>query len=90
MSSTSKIIIIDEKNNEVDSFYCKMCNFPLITHSDFSNNEEYGCCNDCYLNFVESRRDEWKSGWRPKQNLIDSYIKQKNNIFKNTGEESEF
>lgn len=27
---------------------------------------KFGCCNTCYINYVEDREERWHNGWRPK------------------------
>ena len=89
MSSKTEIKIIDKSNSKNEEFYCRMCNYPLVSREDFQLNSEYFCCNDCYLTFVEARKKEWKNGWRPKQNLIDTYIKNKHRL-NEKGDKNEF
>ena len=83
-------IIIDASSEatakEKDKFYCVTCKFPLASNDDFKCNRDYKCCYECFLKFVESRKKEWKDGWRPKQNLIDSYIENRKDIYKSAGE----
>ena len=90
MFTTNKLIVVSGENSEDDNFYCKICEFPLITNKDFINNLEYECCNSCYLKFAESRKIKWKNGWRPKRNLVDSYLKERKDIYKSAGDKSEF
>lgn len=26
---------------------------------------DYGCCIDCFIQFIEGREQRWKDGWRP-------------------------
>ena len=47
--------------------------------ADFEKDGEYECCHKCYLQFAESRREEWKNGWRPKKEEVH---KKFNNYFK--------
>jgi thioredoxin-related protein len=28
---------------------------------------KYGCCNTCYVNYIEDREDRWSEGWRPQK-----------------------
>lgn len=63
-----------DKTGEKDNFFCNLCGFPLQTHDDFKKHKEYSCCAECYLTYAESRRKEWKDGWRPEQTVLDEYI----------------
>ena len=60
-----KIKVIGKFKKE--RFYCTICHYPLLSSEDFEKDDKYECCHECYLKFVESRREAWKSGWRPKK-----------------------
>lgn len=32
---------------------------------------KFGCCNLCFVYFVEDREERWNSGWRPSQEEIE-------------------
>lgn len=81
MSTSLKIKVIG--NFKKENFYCHICEFPLASSEDFEKNKEYDCCHECYLNFAESRRKEWKSGWRPNKTDVRSYISIKRKLYKN-------
>ena len=81
MFTSRKIKIINNDNIKDDKFYCVMCDYPFLTKDDFMLNLKYQCCHECYLNFVESRKDEWKKGWRPKQEVIDNYIENRRKLY---------
>jgi len=72
MLTTLEIKVINMPSKK-EKFYCEICKFPIMTREDFSV-KEYECCYECFLTFAESRKSEWKKGWRPEKNLIDSYI----------------
>ncbi len=81
MSTSPKIKVIG--NFKKENFYCTICQFALVSSEDFEKNREYECCHDCYLNFAESRRKEWKSGWRPNETDVRSYISIKRKLSNN-------
>lgn len=81
MSNKYRIKIINNENIDKDDFYCNLCKWPLVSSNDFRKNSEYGCCNECYLTFVEARKDKWCDGWRPKRNVLDSYIKERKRLY---------
>lgn len=71
----NKIKFVNEADTiKKDCFYCKVCSYPLVSMLDFKSCDEYHTCNNCYLKFVESRRKEWKEGWRPGTTEIQEYI----------------
>ena len=72
MYINNKVTIINK--TEVNNFFCSICNFPLITIDDFKKNDEYDCCEECFLKFVEPRKQEWLAGYRPTKERIDEYI----------------
>tara|TARA_B100001113_G_C20758028_1_gene469635 strand:+ start:291 stop:560 length:270 start_codon:yes stop_codon:yes gene_type:complete len=88
MSITHDVKIID-KINLKESFFCNICGFPLRLKEDFSYNQEYSCCNECYLTFAESRRKDWKDGWRPDQREVEEYIYNRKLMYKCSGENHE-
>jgi len=60
-----------EKSKTKSNFFCTICTYPV---DDFISHEFDEVCNDCYLTFVESRKKEWKDGWRPKKIKIKEHI----------------
>ena len=73
MYTNHEVILIGE-DEEKDEFFCPVCTFPLATVLDFRHYRSYHCCHECYLTFCESRRKEWKEGWRPDKTVIEEYI----------------
>jgi len=72
MFTNHKIKILSKEEKE--DFYCNICDYPYLTIDDFNVKLEYLCCHECYLTFAEARREKWKKGWRPKQEVIDNYV----------------
>ena len=70
-----------------ERFYCEVCQYPLLTSEDFEKDSEYECCQECYLQFAESRREEWKNGWRPKKAVVNSYISIRRKLYKQSSKE---
>tara|TARA_B100001093_G_scaffold514585_1_gene588926 strand:- start:2483 stop:2743 length:261 start_codon:yes stop_codon:yes gene_type:complete len=80
-----KIKVIGDCKKE--RFYCDICHYPLLSSEDFEKDSEYDCCHKCYLQFAESRRDEWKNGWRPKKAVVNSYISIRRKLYKQSSKE---
>ena len=80
MFTSRNIKVIGEFKKE--RFYCEICQYPLLSAQDFEKDSEYECCHECYLQFAESRRDEWKNGWRPKKSVVNSYISIRRKLYK--------
>ena len=81
MYTSRKIKIINENSNTKEGFYCNICGYPYINKDDFASKLNHHCCYDCYLTFAESRKDLWKKGWRPKQEVIDNYIENRRKLY---------
>ena len=69
-----------DKSRDNEYFYCSFCDYPNIKYDDFISSEKYECCHDCYLAFIEARKDKWKKGQRPNHDMLDSYITLKKKI----------
>ena len=85
MFPSRNIKVIGEFKKE--RFYCEVCQYPLLSAQDFEKDSEYECCHECYLQFAESRRDEWKNGWRPKKSVVNSYISIRRKLYKQSNKE---
>tara|TARA_B100000424_G_C22630504_1_gene349478 strand:- start:314 stop:574 length:261 start_codon:yes stop_codon:yes gene_type:complete len=85
MFISPKIKVIGKFKKE--RFYCEVCNFPLISREDFEKDTGYDCCQECFLTFAESRKSEWKNGWRPKKEVVNSYISIRRKIYKQSSKE---
>ena len=85
MSTKYKIKFIN-KSKKTENMFCKICNYPFLTKEDFEKQEAYSACHDCFLKFIEARKEQWKNGWRPNKSQIKDHIYQKNKIFKNIKE----
>ena len=74
MFTNLKVTLIDKTKKNNTDFFCKICSYPLITQNDFSKNEKYNCCNECYLNFVQSRSEEWKKTFKIDKSKLSKYL----------------
>lgn len=54
--------------------FCPLCSFPIRTAEDREAFDEGQCCETCYLRWVQSRRVEWKEGWRPNEDDFSHYL----------------
>ena len=70
MFITLKIV---SENDKKENFYCQICKYPFVSKKDFESEEKFGCCHQCFLTFVECRKEEWNSGWRPSKKDIKTY-----------------
>ena len=44
---------------------CPVCNTYSFKSSDDVYMSKFGCCEGCYIQWVEGREERWKQGWRP-------------------------
>lgn len=79
MSFTLKIKCLN-KSHKKENFYCNLCSYPNLTGEDFESSKKYGCCNQCYMEFIEGNREAWKNGWRPEKTIVNDYILLKKKI----------
>lgn len=79
MYTNHKIIFIDKTNAE-DDFFCEICSYCLVTKNDFDSNKDYGCCYECFLKFVECRKEDWNKGWRPDRQVLHKYLKERKQL----------
>ena len=89
MYTIHKVIFKNNADDNHNHFFCSLCRFVLISFQDFKCSKEWnGICNDCYLTFIESRRKEWKEGWRPDKETLEAHIYNRKKII--LGEKNEF
>ena len=44
---------------------CPVCSTYSFKSNDDVYMSKFGCCEKCYIQWVEGREDRWKQGWRP-------------------------
>ena len=44
---------------------CPVCNVYSFKSNDDVYMSKFGCCEKCYIQWVEGREERWKTGWRP-------------------------
>ena len=44
---------------------CPVCNVYSFKSRDDVYMSKFGCCEACYIKWIEGREDRWKKGWRP-------------------------
>ena len=74
MFTNLKVSLIDKTNLESNSFFCEICNYPIITQKDFDSSKGYNCCHECFLQFAQSRREEWKRGFKIDKTELSEYL----------------
>ena len=76
-----KAKVVFEDDDEIEDFFCPICRFPLSSAEDFFMHKKHSCCNECYMTFVEPRKEDWKDGWRPDQTKLEEYIYLRKSMF---------
>lgn len=79
MSTNIKVDFIGNSVKNSD-FFCSLCDYPMHTYNDFKCRDEFNCCHECFLKYVECRKKEWKEGWRPDKKSIKEYTNLKKQI----------
>ena len=44
---------------------CPVCKVYSFKSNDDVYMSKFGCCEKCYIQWVEGREERWKTGWRP-------------------------
>ena len=57
--------------------WCPVCQ-SLMKGKSTNTFYSWGCCVHCHIQFVESREERWKSGWRPSTEEIEKLIEELN------------
>ena len=50
---------------EESSRSCSTCNTYSFKSKDDVYMTKFGCCWNCYIQYIEGREERWKNGWRP-------------------------
>ena len=48
---------------------CPVCSTYSFKSNDDVYMSKFGCCEKCYIKWVEGREDRWKQGWRPNNEI---------------------
>ena len=80
MSDKNYVFIPDTKT-QTCGIFCQVCNFLIKTSLDAKTFSEWKSCHDCYLRFIEARKEAWDAGWRPEKAEIEKLYSEKSRIF---------
>ena len=61
------ILISKKLFNKDSNRICPTCHSYSFDLRDDVYMTKFDCCFKCYIQWVESREERWKSGWRPKK-----------------------
>ena len=59
------VLIPKKLINRNNSRHCQYCDAYSFNRSDDVYFTKFGCCNECFVKYVEDREERWLSGWRP-------------------------
>ena len=54
---------------------CPVCSYLMSSYEDQFSMKDYSCCHSCFLKWAESRKEDWKSGWRPSDKEVVEHVK---------------
>ena len=54
------------KNRSKVARQCAFCKESKIKKIHDLYFTKFGCCFNCYVEYIEDREERWKNGWRPK------------------------
>lgn len=58
-------LLKNSKSKKVVDRNCPTCGSYSFSGDDDVYMIKFGCCFNCYIQYVEDREERWKSGWRP-------------------------
>ena len=59
------VLISKELLNKKTNRSCPTCNSYSFKSRDDLYMTKFGCCFNCYIQFIEGREERWAAGWRP-------------------------
>lgn len=60
-----------DRTGERVPVWCPICD--LVMKGDSKSYYDWGCCNLCFIQFVEERERRWVDGWRPTEEEVESF-----------------
>ena len=79
--SDENYVFISSAKNQVCGIFCQVCSFLIKTAEDSKMFNDWYSCHDCYLRFIEARKEDWHAGWRPDKETIEKLYSEKSRIF---------
>ena len=78
---TDELIISKRPNIKKSERCCPVCKTYSFSSRDDLYMNRFECCFECYVDFIEHREDDWKSGKRPDdQELSHAMRRRKQNV----------
>jgi hypothetical protein len=76
----SQIPIRKPKGFKKKKISCQICDTVLKSFLDFSSSDNFDCCETCRVKWVESRKEDYLSGWRPSEEEVLREINKRNSL----------
>ncbi len=58
-------LLKNKKSKKIVDRNCPTCESYSFSSDDDMYMIKFGCCFNCYVEYIEDREERWKSGWRP-------------------------
>ncbi len=72
--------IVPQDNPYFCPLDCPLCETTISDSEDAKSYIEWNTCRQCFVSWVESRKDSWLEGLRPSIDQIENYQKQTKTI----------
>ena len=54
--------------------FCPICGIPMKGRQSTIAFYDHGCCDVCFIQWVEDREERWSTGWRPSPEQIKAML----------------
>lgn len=55
----------EERRKLIVPVWCPICDGPMKGNRSTFCYYKYGCCQMCWVEFIDGREQRWLDGWRP-------------------------
>ena len=69
--------ITKRSNSQKQDRSCPVCKTYSFSRRDDLYMNRFKCCYDCYIDFIQYREEEWKSGVRPTNEQIETALRRR-------------
>mgnify|MGYP001570108621 CR=1 FL=1 len=66
---------MEEHNSYRVPAFCPICERVMLGSRSVTTYYDFGCCRDCWVEWVDHREERWTSGWRPTPEQVAAFIK---------------
>lgn len=64
----------EERSSRVP-MWCPYCRGLMKGNKSNGTWYDWGCCIQCYIEYIEDREQRWKDGWRPSPEVLEAFSK---------------